>query len=257
VILRTVRNIGANALRPRYLRVMTQKMAQRLVDARHRGEREKATAWAAERAEETSAFALSVAPDLWEEAQGFSRELKRGAAQKLAAAGVQLGGAGHYALLYFLVRLRSPLTVIETGVAAGFSSQAILTALAKNGQSGRLFSSDAPYFRLQSPEQFVGLVVDDDLKANWTLRVDGDRQNIPEILKEVDEVDLLHYDSDKSYEGRQFVLHAVQDRLARDAVVVMDDIQDNLFFRDYVTARGVPYRVFRRTDKFFAGAIGI
>ena len=47
-------------------------------------------------------------------------------------------------LLYVLVRLLNPDTVIETGVAGGASSTAILQALQDNRHGGKLFSIDRP-----------------------------------------------------------------------------------------------------------------
>lgn len=152
------------------------------------------------------------------------------------------GGGGHYPLLYFLTRYRKPAVVVETGVAAGFSSAAFLAAMNANG-SGRLYSSDFSLFRLDHPESFIGRLVDDELRRNWTLRLKGDRSNLPAILREVGSVDLLHYDSDKTHSGRAFALAQVESRLAPEAVVVMDDIQDNLFFHDHVRRRQSRFRV--------------
>lgn len=254
--MRTVKNIAANALRPGYLHVMGHKVIQRVLDTRHRGEREKATAWAKERVVTTASFAAALAPELWGEADKFGKELRHTAEQKLAASGMSLDEGADCSLLYFLVRLRSPLTVVETGVAAGFSSQAILKGLAKNDANGRLLSSDFPYFRLESPERFVGVLVDDEFRDKWELLLDGDRKNIPALLNQINAIDLMHYDSDKSYEGRKFVMDALENKLGADTVIVMDDIQDNLFFRDYVTRRKLPYRVFFCTDKYL-GLIGL
>ena len=44
----------------------------------------------------------------------------------------------------------------------------LLQAIEKNNV-GKLFSSDFPYFRLENPEQYIGIVVPNDLKKNWRL----------------------------------------------------------------------------------------
>ena len=49
---------------------------------------------------------------------------------------------------------------------------------------------------------------------------------------------------------------AVEGRLAPDAFVVMDDIQDNLFFRDWTDARGRA-AVVLGTGSYFVGAAGV
>ena len=66
-----------------------------------------------------------------------------------------MGGSGHIHLLYDCVRLINAHNVIETGVAYGWSSLAILKALSENN-SGRLFSVDMPYPRKKN-ELDVGL----------------------------------------------------------------------------------------------------
>ena len=70
-----------------------------------------------------------------------------------------LGGGADYPLLYFLTRYLNPENVLETGVAAGFSSYAILSALQKN-RKGTLYSSDFPYLRIKNPERYIGIVVE-------------------------------------------------------------------------------------------------
>ncbi|MEM8494261.1 MAG: class I SAM-dependent methyltransferase [Planctomycetota bacterium] len=166
-----------------------------------------------------------------------------------------LGGGGAYPALYFLTRCMRPACVVETGVAAGFSSCSVLAALEANGE-GRLYSSDFPYFRLPNPEQYVGVVVDEPLKKNWRLYLDGDDANLPRIVDSVDRIDLFHYDSDKSYSGRQAALEHVKGALSEEAVIVFDDIQDNSHFRDLVEeTRPESWRVFRFQGKY-VGMIG-
>ena len=72
---------------------------------------------------------------------------------------VKLGGGANDILLYFFVRYYKPKVILETGVAAGFSSLAILKALKKN-KYGKLYSSDFPYFRIKNPENYIGILVD-------------------------------------------------------------------------------------------------
>jgi hypothetical protein len=119
-----------------------------------------------------------------------------------------------------------------------------------------LFSSDFPYFRERDPERLVGVLVPDELRPAWTLLLDGDRRNLPRLLAEADGVDLFHYDSDKTYSGRSFAMSLVEPRLADDAIVLMDDIQDNVFFRDWTGARNRGALVLG-TGSYFVGATGM
>lgn len=102
---------------------------------------------------------------------------------------------------------------------------------------GQLFSSDFPIFRYHEPEQYVGYLVDEALKHRWQLHLKGDRDNLNHILPQLRKIDLVHYDSDKTYGGRKFFMQRVAPYLHERSVVLMDDIQDNFFFRDYVALR--------------------
>ncbi len=249
-VLQTLRN----ATRPGFLPVMARKVLVRIKERSWRAHPESQL-WAARHAEPVDEFARSIDPALWDEARAAGDELRRRGEAVLPPLGIDLGGGGHYPLLYFLVRHLRPQVVVETGVAAGYSSRAILSALAAN-DDGHLYSSDFPYFRLEDPEKYIGVLVEDRLRTRWTLRTRGDRTNLPEILAEVDGVDLFHYDSDKPVDGRRFAVDAVTPKLRPGGVLLMDDIQDNDFFREHVHAHGLAFRIFEFGGKYI-GAIGL
>jgi predicted O-methyltransferase YrrM len=247
----SLRNIARNATRPDYLPVMARKVAARLRPSH----RDAALRWAADVAEDLPQFTNSLDADLWAEAEEWGREFRPRARARLAALGVELGGGGHFQLVYFLVRHLRPTVVLETGVAAGWTSSAILTALERNG-GGTLYSSDFPYFRLEAPERYVGCLVEDRLRANWHLGLKGDRANLAEFLPEIDQIDFVHYDSDKTAEGRTYALETIAPKLAPEAPVMMDDIDDNTFFRDYAATVSARTRVFARGRKY-VGLVGL
>ena len=168
------------------------------------------------------------------------------ARETLESAKIRFGGGVAYALLYFLVRQRRPEHVVETGVAAGWSSAAILAAMDRNG-TGHLWSSDFPYFRQAGAADEIGVLVPGHLRKRWTLLIDGDEQNLPKIMAAVPRVDLFHYDSDKSLGGRKFALTTVQPKLAENGLVIFDDIQDNSHFRDIAGPTAV---VFEERGKY-------
>lgn len=244
-------NIAANAFRPGFLGTMVKKLVRRAEP----DTRAAATAWARERAESIDEWCRSVDDALWQRIVAESVLLEEDAQRRVAATGESLGGGGAHPLLSFVVQRYRPQVVVETGVAAGWSSRAILEALRVNG-AGRLYSSDFPYFRLERPERFIGVVVPEELRADWHLDIRGDRRALPSIVESVRRIDLFHYDSDKSVGGRRFALDTVQPRLSPGAVVLMDDIQDNMFFADWVTRAGTPHRVFEFGGKF-VGAVGL
>lgn len=245
-----IRVVARNAARPAYLPVMTRKIWSRLSHG-HDRERNAARAWAAKHAEDMDAWGNSVDPVLWREGKEFAEslaDLARPRMETLAAAGVDLGGAGGLELLYLLTRVVRPALALETGVAAGWSTAAMLAAMRVNG-TGRLMSSDFPFFRLANPERYIGYVVPNDLKSRWSLRIKGDRRNLEEFLSPDTMVDLVHYDSDKTRDGREFFLRRLRPHLTGRHVMVMDDIQDNLVFREYAERQSL-FRVFAYEGKY-------
>lgn len=240
-------NVISNALRPTMLPEMLRKLKLRLTEKKDEQGLEVFLAHCRNVALDADAWASTIDAGLWIEAKTFAQEQTVYSEVKLASIPVKLGGGGFYALLYFLTRLTKPEVVVETGVAAGFSSRAFLTALASNG-GGKLYSSDFPYFRLANAESYIGILVEDDLKANWKLLIGSDRENLPKIASAVKKIDLLHYDSDKSISGRTFALDTIGPKLAPGAIIIFDDIQDNLHFRDY--AKGKKHKIFAYGGKF-------
>lgn len=251
----TLINVARAAMNPRRFMVMSKKALRRVADERGSLSSDANRAWLEEHAQDFEVMASGIDAELLREAQTFGEQLRERAKQVLPTLGVRLGGSGFVELLYFLTRLRQPECAVETGVAAGFSSQAILTALDRNG-SGTLHSSDFPYFRLPDPERFIGVLVEERLKYRWRLHLDGDEANLPRILADVPAIDLFHYDSDKSYAGRRRALELIEPNCTPDTLIVMDDLQDGSFFCDHVTERGISaYTVLRFQGKF-VGVIG-
>ncbi|ETK33495.1 class I SAM-dependent methyltransferase [Microbispora sp. ATCC PTA-5024] len=242
--------VARNALRPAYLPTMAHKLYLRVRHG-HDRERQMATAWARERAQDPAIWGRRADETLWREAERFAAALAERAGPgvaRVAAAGVDLGGPGGVELLYFLTRRLRPATVVETGVAAGWSTSAILGAMAANGR-GRLHSSDFPLFRISGAERYIGHVVPEHLKDRWALHLRGDRRNLERILTPGRVAGLVHYDSDKTRAGREYFLRRVGPHLAPGHVLVMDDIQDDMVFREYAARQG-GFRVFAYQGKY-------
>lgn len=244
-----VRNIARNALRRGYAAIMVQKVLHRWKERGVSKSPDAARDWCRRQQRDLGSWMESLDPGLAAEAATFRKQQKSLAEARLAEVPFDLGGGGAYDLLYLLVKLLRPRTVVETGVAAGFSSRAILTALMENGQ-GELHSSDFPYFRVPDPERFIGYIVEPDLRKRWTLFVKGDAANLPKIVDAIKTVDLLHYDSDKTYAGRDFALQLLQPRFHAETLIVFDDIQDNQHFQHFVERRGKKFLVFEFEGKW-------
>ena len=218
------------------LSVLFDKLASRLFDTQGSLDQAQNLAWLQSQAVDFAELAVARDRRLWSEAKQFSDNLATRAEAKLKEIDVELGGGGHYAMLYFLARALKPHVIVETGVAAGYSSASFLAAIERNAV-GKLCSSDFPYFRLASPEQYIGLLVDEKYREAWTLHIDGDKANLARILNEVGYIDLFHYDSDKRYRSKQRSLTTIETRLSPQAHLVFDDIQDDSFFHDLVINR--------------------
>jgi predicted O-methyltransferase YrrM len=245
-VLKTALNVLRFSTRPDHLRVIAKKVLARFTEAGANQARDEIKAWCSARSTDYSTWARSQDEDLWREASDYAAGFEADARRTLDASRIRFGGGGAYALLYFLVRQHRPEHVVETGVAAGWSSAAILAAMERNA-SGHLWSSDFPYFRQADAADEIGVLVPASLRERWTLLIDGDEQNLPRIMAEVPRVDLFHYDSDKSISGRRFALATVQPKLAPDGLVIFDDIQDNSHFRDIAGSDAV---VFEERGKY-------
>ena len=247
-----IKNILVNAVQNRNFLVMLEKVFKRLeVDSSI-----KAKKWANENSISLDDYFNKVNPLVWQESINACKQIELHGMKTLKSISHSLGGGGACPLIYFHCRTIKPEIVVETGVAAGWSSFAILESLKINGQ-GQLYSSDFPYFRLKNPEQFVGCVVPESIRNRWSLDLRGDSIALPDICNKVQNIDIFHYDSDKSYSGRLFAIKQIQKKLSLNSIVIFDDIQDNLFFKNLVNYLNCEYQVFAYEGKFVGQLMGL
>lgn len=179
-------------------------------------------------------WAIKIDPEAYEIALGYQEQHQTHLARIADKIEISMGGSAHLTLLYFLVTAFKPKIVVETGVAAGHSSRALLAALTQFQPAGKLYSSDFPYLKEKQAKDYIGIVVEQDLRANWTLLIEGDRANLPKINAMIGgKIDLFHYDSDKTRNGRNFALECLRDKLEKGSMIVFDDIQDNDHFLNW------------------------
>ena len=176
-------NIFKNAIKPGFIKVMVSKLIKRF----EKDTSLKALKWAEENVTfTTEEFCKIIDKDLWKETIIEVKNFKQDADKILSKIDVSLGGGGNYYLLYFLTRKISPKIVVETGVAAGWSSLSILRAFQKCG-CGYLYSSDFPYFRFNNPEYYIGIVTKNELNLNfWDLDLRGDKISLPAIKSKIE-----------------------------------------------------------------------
>ena len=196
-------------------------------------------------------FFSNIDPKLWNNSKIFQNELNNYAKKKLVQVEYDLGGGGAYNILYFLTKFTKPETIYETGVGAGFSTFAFLKALNENNK-GTLYSSDFPYFRIKNPENYIGILVPESLKKRWKLMKEGDEANTKFYKKYINnKFDILHYDSDKTYLGRSKFFKISGKLINTKTIIIMDDIQDNSFFYDFVTNNKLyKWKIFSFENKY-------
>lgn len=164
-------------------------------------------------------------------------EIMKKAGEQSEKSPVKMGGEGAVSLIYHLVKHLKPARCFETGVAYGWSSLAILLAL-QNIEGARLISNDMPYVN-ENNEDFVGIVVPENLKSKWDLQRLPDITGIPLALKKFDnKLDFCHYDSDKSYTGRIWATPIIWNALSKNSLMVIDDINDNIAFKEFCETVG-------------------
>jgi hypothetical protein len=215
----------------------------------------EASEWAQALAAPQSDALSSLNAELWVEACAYEEALRLEAEHSWGPRIASLGGGGDVAVLYFLARFRQPTFIVETGVAAGWSSRALLDAAQANG-TGVLYSSDLPYvWQVDGAFPFAPLVPS-RLRENWFVSTVGDRKSLPELRSRVNRIDLFHYDSDKTYGGREFAMECLRPMFTQDTIIVMDDIQNNLYFRDFCESSGLDPVIFRYQEKYLGVAGG-
>ncbi|SMO64702.1 Methyltransferase domain-containing protein [Chryseobacterium rhizoplanae] len=166
---------------------------------------------------------------------------------KEAQCPITMGGPGALELIYYACEYTKAQNVLETGVAYGWSSLAILLSLQK--RDGTLYSSDMPYLA-QDGDEYVGYVVPENLKKYWKLFRFADRESLPKIFKQVSSFDVFHYDSDKSYHGRMWAYHQIYKRLKPGAVFISDDIGDNSAYQDFCAKKNINTTVVEYSGKY-------
>ena len=145
---------------------------------------------------------------------------------------IKMGGEGAISFLYHLVKEKKFKNIIETGVAYGWSSLAILLAI-KDIENALLISNDMPYIKANN-EDYVGCVIPENIKSKWQLQRLPDVKGIPLALNFFNHnIDLCHYDSDKSYTARKWSSPILWSSLKNGGLFVSDDINDNIAFKQF------------------------
>lgn len=160
-----------------------------------------------------------------------------------------MGGEGATDLLYSITKATKSRSVLETGVAYGWSSLAFLLAM-NDRPSAKLVSNDMPYVKMGN-EDWVGCVVPLEYRLHWELQRLPDIKGIPlAIAKFPSGIDIIHYDSDKSHLGRTWSSPILWKALKPGGLFISDDINDNLAFKEFCDGLGLSPLVCEHKGKF-------
>ena len=174
----------------------------------------------------------------------YVKEVER----KLKISKSDFGGQGHIILIYDVCENLKAVNVLETGVAYGWSSAAILQSISK--RSGKLISVDMPMLK-QTDYHLIGVAVDENLKSNWELLREPDKHGLNKAIKKHNySFDLAHYDSDKSYYGRKWSQPLIWQYLRKGGVFISDDIEDNVAFKEFVESKNLDFFVLKFEGKY-------
>ena len=187
-------------LRPSYYGQLRKLLLQKLHSDPKEDSRSESEKWCSERAIRTEDFLAKLNASYSRKLdQIFPKEFKW-AHEQANNSPVKMGGPGNIELVYYISEHLQATRVIETGVAYGWTTLSLLLSMSKRAES-KLISIDMPYAKMGN-EDYVGCVVNPDLRKFWKLIRKPDQSALEPALSEMGTLDFCHYDSDKSYSGR-------------------------------------------------------
>jgi predicted O-methyltransferase YrrM len=207
---------------------------------------EEARRWCSERALDGPAAIQRLTGRRFDSVEELFPQVIADAARRAAERPSTMGGGGDLDLLYALAEHLQATRVVETGVAYGWSSLSLLLSLNKR-RGAKLISTDMP-IPCGNYEEFVGCVVPPELASQWSVLRLSDRQALPEAIRDARPLDLCHYDSDKSYEGRMWAYPLLWEAMREGGIFVSDDIEDNVAFREFAHRVSADPIVVRKSD---------
>lgn len=142
------------------------------------------------------------------------------------------GDPGISRAVWCLVRHLRPNRVVETGVARGITSRAILEALEANG-AGRLWSIDRPPPGRPDLSEQIGAAVPEPLRSRWSYVKGSSRRRLPALLQELHEIDLFVHDSRHSERNLVFELSHARAAVRSGGFLVVDDVDLNCGLHQY------------------------
>ena len=158
----------------------------------------------------------------------------------------KMGGMAHLNLIYNLIKFYKPRKILETGVAFGWSTLVFILSKTKYSE---LTSIDLNY-PTKSSEKYVAKALPYNFKKKFKLMMGIDHDYLSSFKDKKKKFDFIHYDSDKSYNGRKKNYNLIWEILNKNGCFVSDDISDNFAFYHFVTSKKLKYYVLDYNNKF-------
>ena len=178
----------------------------------------------------------------------FADEYIKEIEEKINISESNFGGQGHVDLLFGLCERLKVKKVLETGVAYGWSSQAILNSISK--RDGKLISVDMPMIK-QTDYHLIGVAVSKENYTYWDLIREPDKYGLNKAIKRhKSNLDLVHYDSDKSYYGRKWSQGLIWKHIKKGGLFISDDVEDNSAFREFVEENKLDFIILKFEGKY-------
>lgn len=158
----------------------------------------------------------------------------------------KMGGMAHLNLIYNLTKHFLPKNILETGVAFGWST--LVFILSKNHNSN-LTCIDLSY-PTKSSNKLVGGALPANFKNKLKLYEGVDYKYLKFLNEKKKFFDFIHYDSDKSYNGRKKNYKIIWKILNKNGCFISDDISDNSAFYEFVKINKLNYYILQFKDKY-------
>lgn len=141
-----------------------------------------------------------------------------------------------------------PERILETGVARGLTTRALLDALQRNS-GGHLWSVDLPPLLERDLARESAAAVPKHLHDRWTLVQGSSRRVLPGLVPRLGAIELFVHDSMHTTRNVLFELECVWPALAPGAAVLIDDVEKNTAMSQFLRARpGIPSMICRSED---------
>lgn len=132
--------------------------------------------------------------------------------------------------MYVVCRILEPEIIVETGVRYGAFDAHITAALHKNGH-GLMYGIELP----DSIKKFeFGYLIPEEYREQWVCELGDSKNVLPELLNEVDSVDVFLHDSLHSRDHMQWEYSAVYPKISNGGVLASHDVLMNNVYQKYV-----------------------